>query len=78
MPEGPVRVACDATPEVFALSYTTADGMTHPLGAGNSRLLSAEVPRVFTGMYFGLDATGNGRSCRVPADFDRCEASCPV
>ncbi|MEI6339112.1 MAG: hypothetical protein WCQ57_11090 [Verrucomicrobiota bacterium] len=75
LPEGPVGLACDATPEAFAFSYTTADGMTHPLGAGNSRLLSAEVASVFTGMYFGVYATGNGRPCRVPADFDWFEVS---
>ncbi len=68
--DGPVILACDAEPEKFSFSYTTTDGMTRHLGAGNSRHISADVADVFTGMYFGLYATGNGRPCRAPADFD--------
>ena len=48
----------------------------YPLGSGLARLLSSELAgpsdsaSIFTGMYFGLYATGNGQPCQAPADFD--------
>ena len=44
------------------------------LGTLSARLLSPEVAHeggAWSGMYVGLYATGNGRSCAGPADFDR-------
>ena len=34
------------------------------------RYLSSEVAGGFTGVYFGLYATGNGRPVSAPAHFD--------
>jgi len=48
----------------------------YPLGTGLARLLNSELAgpsdqaTTFTGMYFGMYATGNGRPCQGPADFD--------
>jgi alpha-N-arabinofuranosidase len=37
---------------------------------GETRLLSTEVAGGFTGIFFGLYATGNGKVCQSPASFD--------
>jgi alpha-N-arabinofuranosidase len=40
------------------------------LGTGNCRLISTEVADVWSGMFYGMYATGNGKTCKNPADFD--------
>lgn len=40
------------------------------VGEAETRYLSTEVAGGFTGVYLALYATGNGRACAGPADFD--------
>ncbi|MCX7699194.1 MAG: glycoside hydrolase family 43 protein, partial [Candidatus Goldbacteria bacterium] len=40
------------------------------LGKGITRYLSSEIAGGFTGVYFAMYATGNGKPCKNPADFD--------
>lgn len=40
------------------------------VGSGETRYLSTEVAGGFTGVFLGLYATGHGRRCASPADFD--------
>ena len=40
------------------------------LGGGETRYLSTEVAGGFTGVYFGLYATGNGARSTTPAFYD--------
>jgi xylan 1,4-beta-xylosidase len=40
------------------------------LGEGETRYLSTEVAGGFTGVYLAMYASGNGKPCLGPADFD--------
>ncbi|MNW16151.1 hypothetical protein D3C71_2149060 [compost metagenome] len=40
------------------------------LGSAECSLLSTEVAGGFTGVYFGMYATGNGSKAKQPAAFD--------
>ncbi|MBC7188391.1 MAG: family 43 glycosylhydrolase, partial [Calditrichaeota bacterium] len=75
VPEGPVRLQIEAEPLVYRFAYVSAEGMRIVLGEAPTRDLSVERigfkdGMCFTGVYCGLYATGNGRACSVPADFD--------
>jgi alpha-N-arabinofuranosidase len=71
----PVVLQVETTPEEYAFSYGVAvsgkpQQARTPLGKAAARYLSSEVAGGFTGAYFGLYATGNGRPASVPAHFD--------
>jgi alpha-N-arabinofuranosidase len=55
-------------------NYTFLYGATKDklkiLGKGITRYLSSEVAGGFTGVYFAMYSTGNGKPCKNPADFD--------
>ncbi len=75
IPEGPVKLTVDGTPLNYTFSCVPSDGELIVLGTGVTKDLSVERigfdhGMCFTGTYFGLYATGNGKSCSVPADFD--------
>ncbi|WP_462409549.1 glycoside hydrolase family 43 protein [Neobacillus sp. Marseille-QA0830] len=63
-----LTVHADAKDYTFA--YQPPDGEPVILGSGECSLLSTEVAGGFTGVYFGLYASGNGRNIRIPAYFD--------
>ena len=73
LPPGPIRLAVDATEKEYVFGWIGPDGVARNAGSGLARYLSTEVAGGFTGMYFGLYATGNGRACGNPADFDHAE-----
>ncbi len=60
--------------EASRMEYTFSVGPSlerrSPLGRGETRYLSTEVAGGFTGVYFGMYASGNGALCKQPADFD--------
>ncbi len=71
----PVVLQVEATPEEYAFSFGIAmsgrpQTATTPLGKGLARYLSSEVAGGFTGVYFGLYATGNGQPVSGPAHFE--------
>jgi alpha-N-arabinofuranosidase len=71
----PVVLQVDATATEYAFSYGVAISgrsrtATRPLGRALTRYLSSEVAGGFTGVYFGLYATGNGQPASAPARFD--------
>jgi xylan 1,4-beta-xylosidase len=68
--DGPVELEIQASPEMYAFSYTLPGRPSHKLATGATRYLSSEVAGSFTGVYLGMYATGNGRANSVPADFD--------
>jgi len=49
---------------------TLQNGEFEELACGETRYLSSEVARGFTGVVIGMYATGNGKPCARPADFD--------
>jgi xylan 1,4-beta-xylosidase len=63
-----LRVEADAHGYAF---HVSADGERwQQLGWGEARYLSTEVGGRFTGVYFALYATGNGKPCCSPAYFE--------
>lgn len=68
--EGPITLICEATPVLFTFSYGVVDEKVRELGTGKIKPIGVEAAAVFTGMVFGLYATGNGKDASQPADFD--------
>jgi len=72
---GPVILSVKAMPLSYEFSCQSAGGAREVLGTALTKDLSVEEigfddGMCFTGVYFGMYATGNGRKCTKPADFD--------
>lgn len=65
-----IILSVQADPKNYTFSYQQPDGESVTLGTGECSLLSTEVAGGFTGVFFGLYATGNGRHATTPAYFD--------
>lgn len=62
-------VRADKDTYTFGYRLTSQDE-PHWLDTAETRYLSTEVAGGFTGVYFGMYATGHGQPCGAPADFD--------
>lgn len=60
----------EASPAAYIFSYALAESEPRELASGEARYLATEVAGGFTGIYFALYATGNGKQATAPADFD--------
>ncbi|MBE3564095.1 MAG: glycoside hydrolase family 43 protein [Thermogemmatispora sp.] len=58
---------------LYLFSYTQGEAGRRELAQGEARYLTSEVAGGFTGVYFALYATTNGRSGTAVADFDWVE-----
>jgi xylan 1,4-beta-xylosidase len=72
---GPVVLSVKATPLAYEFSCKSPNGDIQVLGTALTKDLSVEAigfedGMCFTGDYFGLYATGNGKKSSTPADFD--------
>lgn len=54
----------------FTFTFTSSNGEEITIGRGESSMLSTEVAGGFTGLFFGMYATGNGKASIAPAHFD--------
>jgi xylan 1,4-beta-xylosidase len=68
--DGAVVLQIEAQPDAYIFSYSMDGKALQVLDTGMTRYLSSEVAGGFTGVYFGLYATGSGKPASVPADFD--------
>ncbi|RKL65519.1 glycoside hydrolase 43 family protein [Salipaludibacillus neizhouensis] len=68
--EPSVVLKIKATDTSFTFSYATPTGEEKVIGSGETSLLSTQIAGGFTGLYFGLYATGNGKCSTAPAHFD--------
>jgi len=59
-----------ATELDYQFVFINPDGETIIMGTCETSLLSTQVAGGFTGVYFGLYATGNGKYSTTPAHFD--------
>jgi alpha-N-arabinofuranosidase len=64
----PVTLSIHADSDWYHIGYIEGDNFVE-LDKAETRYLSTEVARGFTGVYFGMYATGNGENCSIPADF---------
>jgi xylan 1,4-beta-xylosidase len=72
---GPVILIVKASPLSYEFSCKSSRGDTQVLGKALTKDLSVEAigfenGMCFTGVYFGMYASGNGKACTAPADFD--------
>ena len=72
---GPVILSVKAMPLTYEFFYQSKGGKAISLGTAPTRDLSVEAigfdyGMCFTGAYFGMYATGNGKKSTKPADFD--------
>ncbi|MNR20280.1 hypothetical protein D3C85_1371130 [compost metagenome] len=65
-----IILGLEAEPAKYTFYYASPNGERKLFGSGECSLLSTEVAGGFTGVYFGLYATGNGKRCVSPASFD--------
>ncbi len=77
---GPVMLSVKASPLSYEFSFQSSTGERKVLGTALTKNLSVENigferGMCFTGAYFGMYATGNGKKCTTPADFDWFEYS---
>jgi alpha-N-arabinofuranosidase len=70
IPDGPIVLGVRADTEHYSFYYGRPGDEPTPLGRGLVRHLSTEVAGGFTGVFFGLFASGGGVPCQGPADFD--------
>jgi xylan 1,4-beta-xylosidase len=75
IPSGPVVLSVKAAALSYEFFYEPAGGAQESLGTAPTKDLSVEAigfgdGMCFTGAYFGMYATGNGRKSTKPADFD--------
>jgi alpha-N-arabinofuranosidase len=77
---GPVVLSVAASPLSYEFGFQASGGLREVLGTALTKDLSVEAigfadGMCFTGVYFGMYASGNGQRCAGPADFDwfECE-----
>jgi alpha-N-arabinofuranosidase len=70
--EGEVILSIEAKPLFYELFYQIGDGVPVSMGKVETKYLTFEevIGYLFTGVYFGMFATGNGEKSSTPADFD--------
>jgi alpha-N-arabinofuranosidase len=72
---GPVTLSVKASPLSYEFSCISSTGAQESLGTARTKDFSVEEigfddGMCFTGVYFGMYATGNGQKSTSPADFD--------
>jgi alpha-N-arabinofuranosidase len=70
--EGEVILSVEAEPLSYELFYQVDDEFPVSMGKVETKYLTFEevVGYLFTGVYLGMYATGNGEKSTTPADFD--------
>ncbi|MGE5558921.1 MAG: glycoside hydrolase family 43 protein [Bacillota bacterium] len=69
-PEGPVILQITTKPHYYHFEYGREGEPPCRISTAATRYLAQEVAGGFTGVYFGMYATGNGIESRTPAYFD--------
>jgi alpha-N-arabinofuranosidase len=70
IPEGTVQLKVTTEPFWIHFSYSMNNLPFKYVTRGETRYLSTEVAKSYTGLYIGLYATGNGQPCTKPAFFN--------
>jgi alpha-N-arabinofuranosidase len=71
IPDGLVTLNIAADESWYTVNYSVDAEPHKELAKGETRYLCTEAgAAVFTSTYFGMYASGNGKPCRTPADFD--------
>jgi len=65
-----IYLRIEADPIEYRFAFAEDGHNWHELATGETAYLSTEVAGGFTGVFCAMYATGNGKPCAVPADFD--------
>lgn len=65
-----VILGIKATDTSFTFTYSTPNSEPKIIGSGEASFLSTQVAGGFTGLYFAMYATGNGKKSTTPAYFN--------
>ena len=65
-----IVLGIDADAQKYKFWFCEARKDTMLLGTGETQYIGSEIAGTFTGMFFGMFASGNGRDAVKPADFD--------
>lgn len=68
--DGDIVLAVTADNLEYTFSYAQGSNDLKDICKGETRYVSTEVAGGFTGVYFGMYATGNGKQSTTPAYFD--------
>ena len=68
--DGAATLTIGADAQTYTFGCAIGQAEQHTLATGETRYLATEVAGGFTGVYFALYATGNGKMSRSPAFFD--------
>ncbi len=68
--KGNVQLRISAKPLELRFSFSLNGSPFKELAVGETRYLSTEVAKSYTGLYIAMYATGNGKVSKTPADFD--------
>jgi alpha-N-arabinofuranosidase len=68
--DDPLTLIVRAERDRYTLGYAPGGVALQVLASGETRYLSTEVAGGFTGVYFALYATGNGKASTAPAFFE--------
>jgi alpha-N-arabinofuranosidase len=68
--DGPATLTIGANPQTYTFGWAIDQAEPQTLATGEARYLATEVAGGFTGVYFALYATGNGKASSTPAFFD--------
>ncbi|MBU4377032.1 MAG: glycoside hydrolase family 43 protein [Candidatus Omnitrophica bacterium] len=68
--EGAVTLGLSANKDLYQFFYLHKDSGNSVLAEGETRYLSSEVAGGWTGVFFAMYATGNGKKSKSPAYFD--------
>lgn len=69
-PQGAIDLRIHAEPDTYRLEAVGDGGRVLLAHEAEARYLSTEIGGLFTGVYFGMYATGHGSRCGAPAHFD--------
>ncbi len=72
---GPLILGIEADKDLYRFFYHRENRKAVILAEGETRYLSSEIAGGWTGVFFGIYATGNGRKAKTPAYFDWFEYS---
>jgi alpha-N-arabinofuranosidase len=67
---GAVQLRITGTKELYHFSFSQNGAEFREVAKVNTRYLGTEVTNGYNGVVIGLYATGNGKPCATPADFD--------
>jgi len=70
VPDGPLELGITADKDTYRLSWAVPGRKHRELLAAECGLISKEIAGGFTGVYLAMYASGNGKPCAGPADFD--------